>query len=77
MVNPAEANGDAKPKTPAQLKKEAEKAAKLAKFEEKQKKLEQQKAEQAAKPKEVGRLNCSCNLNFDFRPNKRKKQSLL
>uniref|UniRef100_A0A914CX14 Valine--tRNA ligase n=1 Tax=Acrobeloides nanus TaxID=290746 RepID=A0A914CX14_9BILA len=47
-----EVNGEAKLKTPAQLKKEAEKAAKLAKFEAKQQKLQQQKVETAAKPKE-------------------------
>ncbi|KAH7707100.1 valyl-tRNA synthetase [Aphelenchoides avenae] len=39
-----------KPKTEKELKKEAEKAAKLAKFEEKQRKLQAQQA--AAKPKE-------------------------
>lgn len=40
-------------KTEAQLRKEAEKAAKLAKFQEKQKKLEETKAIAASKPKDV------------------------
>ncbi|CAI2293634.1 unnamed protein product [Caenorhabditis sp. 36 PRJEB53466] len=39
-----------RPKTEKELKKEAEKAAKLAKFEEKQKKLAEQKAAATAKP---------------------------
>lgn len=52
-MSSSEVNGEAKLKTPAQLKKEAEKAAKLAKFEAKQQKLQQQKVETAAKPKEV------------------------
>uniref|UniRef100_A0A8R1DGZ7 Valine--tRNA ligase n=1 Tax=Caenorhabditis japonica TaxID=281687 RepID=A0A8R1DGZ7_CAEJA len=42
-----------RPKTEKELKKEAEKAAKIAKFEEKQKKLAEQKAAASAKPKEV------------------------
>ncbi|CAL2028521.1 unnamed protein product [Caenorhabditis brenneri] len=42
---------DARPKTEKELKKEAEKAAKLAKFEEKQKKLAEQKAKAAASDK--------------------------
>ena len=52
-MSSSEVNDEAKLKTPAQLKKEAEKAAKLAKFEAKQQKLQQQKVETAAKPKEV------------------------
>lgn len=43
-----------KQKTEKELKKEAEKAAKLAKFEEKQRKLQEKAAAAAAKPKEVG-----------------------
>ncbi|CAI4224013.1 unnamed protein product [Auanema sp. JU1783] len=43
---------EAKPKTEKELKKEAEKAAKLAKFEEKQKKLAEKKAQESLKPKE-------------------------
>lgn len=42
-----------KPKTPAQLKKEADKAEKMTKFAEKQRKLAEQKAQQAAKGPEV------------------------
>ncbi|VDO96230.1 unnamed protein product [Heligmosomoides polygyrus] len=43
-----------KQKTEKELKKEAEKAAKLAKFEEKQRKLQEKAAAAAAKPKEGG-----------------------
>ncbi|CAB3408896.1 unnamed protein product [Caenorhabditis bovis] len=42
---------EGRPKTEKELKKEAEKAAKLAKFEEKQKKLAEQKAKAAASAK--------------------------
>lgn len=42
-----------KPKSASQLRKEAAKAEKLAKFQEKQRKLEEQKAQAQAKPKEV------------------------
>ena len=43
---------DGKPKTPAQLKKDAEKHAKLEKFQQKQAKLKQQQDDQKNKPKE-------------------------
>ena len=47
---------EGKVKTEKELKKEAEKAAKLAKFQEKQKKLAEKTAEAKNKPKEV--LTC-------------------
>lgn len=51
-----------RPKTEKELKKEAEKAAKLAKFEEKQKKLAEQKAAATAKPAKEVRLNLTVEL---------------
>ena len=64
-----------KQKTPAQLKKEAEKAAKqaekLAKFKAKQEKLAEQKAQAEAKPKEV-RFSYLFNFSYmNFSPRKR------
>ena len=53
-----------KPKTPAQLKKDAAKAEKLTKFTEKQRKMAEQKALQATKPPEVAILS----LFYPFLP---------
>lgn len=71
-INPIGADG--KPKSAAQLKKEAAKAEKLAKFREKEKKMAQIKAAQANKSKEVSiylvKLSINWLIQFMFKYNR-------
>jgi valyl-tRNA synthetase len=70
---PAEVNsGDGKPKTAAQLRKEQVKAEKLAKFEEKQKKMVALDAQKQNKPQKAAKATSVFEYTSATKPGEKK-----